>query len=265
MPDNVLMQQLRRCALEYHCRAAQNFFLKRWECPLPTATSCNCKCVACISYQEGDIPVTQERLTRSPSPQDVAEVALLHFSRVERPITSFGQGCEGEPLTRARTLVEAVRLIRHKSRTGTVNLNSNASLPDAVEELCGSGLSSIRVSLASAVSANYDRYHRPAGYKGLADVEESITRARKLGKFVSLNLLVFPGFTDRVEQVEALEALVERHGIGMIQWRNLNVDPEYFLSTMGGGEAGMGMRSLVERVRARFPNLRHGYFNPWLE
>jgi len=35
--DNRLLQQLQRCALEYQCRAAQNYFLHRHEAPLPTS------------------------------------------------------------------------------------------------------------------------------------------------------------------------------------------------------------------------------------
>ncbi len=263
-PNNRLMLQLRRCALDYGCRAAQNFFLKRWECPLPTATSCNSRCVGCISLQEGSIPVTQERIDFHPSASEIAEVAGLHFSRVERPICSFGQGCEGEPLTRARTLVEAVRLIRTRHPGHTVNLNTNASRPDSVEELVDVGLSSIRVSLSSPEPRNYDRYHRPVGYT-FQDVKESIRRARRKNRFVSLNLLVFPGLTDRESEVALLCDLISELDIQMIQWRNLNIDPDYYLDAIGPGEGGIGLASTVKQVRERFPSLRHGYFNPYVE
>lgn len=259
--DNRLLKQLRRCALEYGCRAAQNFFLKRWECPLPTAQGCNASCLGCISWQEGDIPVTQERIHFAPTPEEVAQVACLHFSRVPEAVASFGQGCEGEPLTRARLLIAAVRLIREEYPDLTVNLNTNASMPEAVEELALAGLSSIRVSMASAIPERYVAYHRPTGYD-FDDVLESITIARRYGLFISLNLLVFPGLTDAPDEAEALSGLVAEYGIDMIQWRNLNVDPEFYLDRMPAPEQGMGLLKLISEMASRHPETRHGYFNP---
>jgi len=40
-PGNRLVEQLKKCALVYNCRAAQNFFLGRHEAPLPTSVACN--------------------------------------------------------------------------------------------------------------------------------------------------------------------------------------------------------------------------------
>jgi pyruvate-formate lyase-activating enzyme len=262
-PKNRLLLQLRRCALEYGCRAAQNLFLKRWEAPLPSSKVCNSRCVGCISEQDGDIPVTQERLTTLPGDRDLSEVATLHFGRVKNAIASFGQGCEGEPLSRAKTLVDAVKRIRAVDTKGTINLNTNASLPDTVAELMDAGLSSIRVSLASPTESLYDAYHRPQGY-ALADVHQSIREVKQRNGFVSLNLLVFPGLTDREDQIEELEALILEHSIDMIQWRNMNIDPEYYLGTMGPGEGVVGLHQMVARFRERMPDLRHGYFNPYV-
>jgi pyruvate-formate lyase-activating enzyme len=219
--------------------------------------------VGCISFQEGDVKPNQERMRFSPTAAEVAEVTEMHFGRVKNPIASFGQGCEGEPLTQARVLIDSVKLIREKHEVGTVNLNTNASIPDAVEELCSVGLSSIRASLASPTPELYDRYHRPGGYT-IADVIDSIRRTKKAGRFVSLNLLVFPGLTDRIDEMEALEAFIADHGIDMIQWRNMNMDPESYLDVMGRGESGEGLYACVARLRERFPELRHGYFNPFL-
>ncbi len=264
-PQNVLLRQLERCALEYECRAAQNYFLHRWEAPLPTSQACNARCVGCISEQEGEIPVTQERLSELPPAADVAEVALTHFGRVKHPVASFGQGCEGEPLTRAPVLEDALRRIRAGGGAGTMNLNSNASRPDAVEALFAAGLDSIRISLNSARKEVYEAYHRPVGYT-FEDVEESARRAKAAGGFISLNLLVFPGVTDRAEEVEALEAWIAEHDVDMIQWRNLNIDPTQYMDTVGYGSgtdgACLGLLEMVERIKGRFPDLRHGYFNP---
>src|SRR5262249_43252720 len=51
LPRNRVARQLERCALDYGCRAAQNFFLARHEAPLPTSIACNADCVGCISLQ----------------------------------------------------------------------------------------------------------------------------------------------------------------------------------------------------------------------
>jgi len=67
-PDNRLIEQLSRCALDYHCFAAKNLFFRRWEAPLPTSPTCNSRCVGCISKQESDCcPASQERLTFVPT------------------------------------------------------------------------------------------------------------------------------------------------------------------------------------------------------
>ena len=51
MPGNRLLEQLARCALDYHCFAAKNLFYRRWEAPLPTSPVCNSACLGCISLQ----------------------------------------------------------------------------------------------------------------------------------------------------------------------------------------------------------------------
>ena len=44
LPDNRLLEQLARCAVDYHCFAAKNLFFRRWEAPLPTSPICNIYC-----------------------------------------------------------------------------------------------------------------------------------------------------------------------------------------------------------------------------
>jgi pyruvate-formate lyase-activating enzyme len=262
-PKNRLIRHLSHCALTYGCRAAQNFFLGRWEAPLPTARACNSRCLGCISEQPDDgVRASHERIAFVPTADEVAEVSLLHASHVEHAVVSFGQGCEGEPLVNDRLLVDAVALIRKSNRQVTVNLNSNSSRPDVVKRLFEVGLSSLRVSLNSVRPASYDAYFRPRGYT-FDDVMRSIDVAKAAGGFVSLNYFTCPGFTDRPAEVEALEALIARTGLDMIQWRNLNMDPELYLATMPQepGEP-MGLTTELARLRERFPALRFGYFNP---
>ncbi len=98
-PKNRLVKHLEGCAICYGCPAAKNFFLQRYECPMPTSPTCNARCIGCISYQQGKgCSVTQPRIKFVPTAEEVAEVALFHMRNVKDPVVSFGQGCEGEPL-----------------------------------------------------------------------------------------------------------------------------------------------------------------------
>jgi len=82
---------------------------------------------------------------------------------------------------------------------------------------------------------------------------------------VSLNLFVFPGFSDQSAEVQAVEKLIADYQVDMIQWRNLNLDPEWYWEKMKlTNVAGIGIGNVITRLRQNFPQLRHGYFNPWL-
>jgi MoaA/NifB/PqqE/SkfB family radical SAM enzyme len=196
----------------------------------------------------------------------------LHQSRESAtPVYSFGQGCEGDPLTNADLLVESVRLFRAGGGRGTVNCNTNASSPEAVARLAEAGLTSLRVSCNSARADLYQRYYRPANYS-FSDVRAAIGEARRRGVFVSLNLLFFPGVTDTEEELEALARLVGENGVSMIQWRNLNIDPEWYFRLMNGAgqdnalsmAPSMGLAVFMKRLKKLCPWLRYGYFNPYL-
>ena len=51
-PHNRLVKHLaENCCLTYHCPAARNYFIGRWECPVPTSPACNANCMGCISFQ----------------------------------------------------------------------------------------------------------------------------------------------------------------------------------------------------------------------
>jgi pyruvate-formate lyase-activating enzyme len=85
------------------------------------------------------------------------------------------------------------------------------------------------------------------------------------GKFVSINYLNCPGFTDTPEEVEALKDFIREHQINMIQWRNLNFDPARYWEIMNGIKkhgSPIGMENLLNRIKKSFPDLKHGYFNP---
>lgn len=262
-PSNRLIQHLATCCLTYHCPAAKNYFLGRWEAPLPSSPICNARCLGCISLQEsGCCPSTQDRITFVPDRKELVEIAVPHLTSAPRPVVSFGQGCEGEPLLQADLLEDTIRTIRRTTSRGTINCNSNASLPEAIDRLAHAGLDSLRVSLNSARERYYVKYYRPRGYI-FADVKQSIMAMKRQRKFVSLNYFILPGFTDAVEEAEAFIELVQNTGVDYIQLRNLNIDPEYYLDTLNAAESSpLGMRAWLELVKKRIPNLRFGYYNP---
>jgi pyruvate-formate lyase-activating enzyme len=265
-PENRLVKQLAKCSTRYRCLCARNFFIGRFEAPVPTTPGCNARCAGCLSLQGDDSPFTssQERLDFNPTPGEIAEVILRHFMQVEKAVVSFGQGCEGEPLLRSDDLAAAIRQVREKTDRGTINLNTNGSLPEGVKTLIGAGLNSIRISLNSPTEEYYTRYHRPVNYT-YDDVMRSMDAALSSGIFVSINLFFLPGFTDSIAEVEALEKFVERFPVSMIQTRNLNVDPDFYLDGIGFRESDpIGIRKLIKLLRNKFPGIRLGYYNPAL-
>jgi molybdenum cofactor biosynthesis enzyme MoaA len=261
-PANPILRQLVHCATQYHCLAAKNLFLGRWEAPLPVANACNSACVGCISWQPSTAaPASHERIRYAPTAQDIVEVALPFLTRVPEAIASFGQGCEGEPLLQAEVIVEALRRIRAATHQGTLNCNTNGSLPDRVEQMARAGLDSIRISLNSVQGPTYTAYYQPRYYRW-EDVRESIRRAKALGLYTTINYLVFPGVTDREEEVEALLDLTRETRLDMIQLRNLSIDPELYLRTVPrpSGKC-VGIRTVLRTIRREFPQVEIGYFN----
>jgi pyruvate-formate lyase-activating enzyme len=266
-PGNRLIQHLGKCCLTYGCPAARNYFLGRWEAPLPCSPVCNASCVGCISLQpSGCCQSTQDRIGFVPSPAEIAEIAIPHLQTAAKAVVSFGQGCEGEPLLQAKTIQRSIALIRGKTDKGTINLNTNGSLPDAVERLTKAGLDSIRISMNSAQKKYHSRYYKPKGFH-FDDVRRSIHIMKAHSRHVSLNYFIFPGFTDDPAEFTALCALLATEKPDLIQLRNLNIDPEYYLRSIDftPTASAMGMVNWHQQLKEKFPNLRFGYFNPALD
>lgn len=265
--DNRLWVHLMdNCVQRYLCPAARNLAMARWEAPLPVSQTCNAACLACISEQPCEHCVTapQERIAFVPTVDEIAGVALPHLQSAPRAVVSFGQGCEGEPLLYADLLEEAIRHIRKKTSRGVINLNTNGSLPNAVDRLCKAGLDSIRVSLNSAQPSLYNAYHRPRTYR-FEDLVQTLTIARSHRIWSSMNYFVFPGLTDHPVELKAFEKLLRATCVNMIQARNLNMDPEWYIGALGLGtydNSQIGIAAWIERIRAQFPWIRFGYFNP---
>lgn len=265
-PHNRLVQHLaNNCALTYHCPAARNYFMGRWECPIPSSPACNANCIGCISFQPEteEIFSSQDRLTFKPSAAEIVEFTVPHLETAPFPIVSFGQGCEGEPLLMWETIREAIIEIRKHTKKGSININTNGSKPDAVEKLMQAGLDSIRVSLNSVRPDVYTKYYLPNNYK-FEDIRESARIVRQHGGWASINYFVFPGMTDSVAEYEALREFIKYTDISMIQWRNFNIDPDWYLGRIGVTDTGecLGVKQMMELIREEFPNLKYGYYNP---
>jgi pyruvate-formate lyase-activating enzyme len=177
-------------------------------------------------------------------------------------MVSFGQGCEGEPLTRWKVIAEAIRLIRARTRKGSININTNASLTKGLAALYDAGLDAIRVSLNSAVKDLYEAYYRPDKYRW-EDVEASIALSRERGAYIALNLLLFPGVTDRRGEADALVRLVKKYRIDQIQTRPLAIDPLQYIDIARGRGAGgepVGVAKLLSELKRAAPWLVIGNF-----
>lgn len=249
MPDNRIVRQLARCSLEYSCFTAQNLFYHRWEAGIPTTAACNACCLGCISEQHAGVSSPQNRLSFTPTREEISELGLYHLESQRDPIISFGQGCEGEPSLNAPLISQAIRNMRQFTNHGTINMNTHGGNTSAMKRLYNAGLDAIRVTIFSLVAKHYEMYHRPRNYH-MADVLRSIQSALDHGVQVSLNLLVLPGFTDREEQLDAILEFLKDHPIHMIQMRNLNIDPDFLMKQMDLPQAaGLGMINFMTALQ----------------
>lgn len=261
---NRVLRQLKICALQYNCFTSQNTFYCRDEGAIPASVMCNASCVGCISDQPEDgPPASHDRMEDAPLVDDMARVAIHHLKNATgRVMISWGQGCEGEPLTRWKFIEKAIRATRAETSRGSLNINTNGSLTEGLDALFHAGLDAVRVSLNSANPALYRAYYRPTGYD-FADVDASIGVARKHGGYVALNLLLFPGITDREGEVEALCDLVARHRVDQVQTRSLCIDPQQYLDVARDHVAPgdpIGIPALLERLKKARPGLVIGNF-----
>ncbi len=261
---NPVYRQLARCALEWGCFTAQNTFYGRDEGAIPSSASCNAHCVGCLSETAPGMPSSShERIRKAPSAEEMAEVGAGHLGRARgRTMVSFGQGCEGEPLLRWKEISRAIRAMRERTGRGSINVNSNGSMPGALRALADSGLDAVRISLNSASPDLYGAYYRPVSYR-FEDVVDSMRAAREKGLYLALNLLVFPGVTDREGEVERLCRLLRKVGADQVQTRSLAMDPDVYWELArdkGGLGPAVGVRSLVRALRAARPGLVVGNF-----
>jgi len=119
----------------------------------------------------------------------------------------------------------------------------------------------VRISLNSSLKPCYDAYYRPVNYR-YADVIESIGAARDEGLYVNVNLLVFPGHTDREQEAGGLVRLFERTGVDVVQMRNLSIDPWWYVRKIPKPKGrALGLRALIGLFKSEIPGMRIDYFN----
>ncbi|MCR2807784.1 radical SAM protein [Paenibacillus soyae] len=260
-PDNRLYKHLSHCALGYECLTSSNTFLGRWEGAVPVSYSCNAGCFGCISEQPEDsgFPAPQTRMNFKPTVDEVVEIMLEHLKEPES-IISFGQGCEGEPSTQVKIIVEAMKQVRERTSLGYININTNAGLTDFMRAIVDAGLDLMRVSTISAIDEHYNAYYKPRGYT-LQNVERSLKYATDKGVYTSINYLIFPGVTDREEEIEAMIGFAKRTGLKLIQMRNLNIDPESYLALIPKAQGEIyGMKQMLEIFRQELPDVVIGSY-----
>lgn len=262
-PENRIWNHLTKCALEYGCLTSRNTFLERWEGSLPVSMTCNAGCVGCISEQPDDspFPSPQVRMDFKPTVEEMVQLMLHHLRTAGNDsIISFGQGCEGEPSTRGVDIAEAIRRVRAETDSGFININTNAGLTDMIRKITDAGLDLMRVSTISAIDDHYNAYYRPRLY-GVENVGRSLKYAADNGVYTSINYLIFPGVTDREEEIEAMVDFINTNEVKLIQMRNLNIDPEWYLNAIPKqrGEL-LGMKTMLEIFRQECPNTVIGSF-----
>jgi len=260
-PENRLYEHLSNCALGYECLTSSNTFLGRWEGGVPVSYSCNAGCFGCISEQPDDsgFVAPQTRMNFRPRTDEIVQIMMEHLTTPES-IISFGQGCEGEPSTQAKIIIEAMREVRSRTDMGYININTNAGLTDHIRGIVDAGLDLMRVSTISALDDHYNAYYKPRAYN-LKNVEKSMIYAAQQGVYTSINYLIFPGVTDREEEIEAMIEFARRTDLKLIQMRNLNIDPESYMELIPPARSELlGMKQMLEIFREELPNVVIGSY-----
>jgi pyruvate-formate lyase-activating enzyme len=258
-PADRLVRQLARCAREYGCRAAANAFYGRWECALPIAAPANEHPPAVVGLRLDGEAEPREPAAFHATAEEVTALATEHFAR-GGTMVSFGRACEGEPLLAARLVEDAIRLIRSATRSGTIHLETNGSVPAALRRLASTGLDAVTIRLASARADTYEALHRPEGYR-FADVRAALRVAAEQRLATSLLIPVHPGVFDRPDEIAALVGLAgELREGSAILLRDLAADPLRAVALAKAREASIGVARALERLREELPHLRVGSF-----
>ncbi len=199
----------------------------------------------------------------APTAAELAGMADFHLGGPDAGIVSFGQGCEGEPLTRDDVLADAVAEIRRAHPAATIHVNTNGSRPRTLQRLIDAGCNSVRISAISFNDPIFRAYYRPVGYS-IDDVVECGRVMSGAGGQVCVNLLTFPGVTDSEAELERTVEAVTAMGASQIQWRSLNCDHDWLVEVLAQRgllpDDGIGLAAAYHRLVERLPGVSHGNF-----
>ena len=110
----------------------------------------------------------------------------------------------------------------------------------------------------SALPSTYASYYRPRNY-ALPDVVRSLEIAADRGIRTSVNLLLFPGLTDRESEAHALVDLFRRTRLEQVQLRNLNIDPDQLMASLPADDSpALGVANFVRLLKSELPDLSIG-------
>jgi hypothetical protein len=253
-PSSKLLRQLARCARDYTCRYAANAFLGTGECALPVGGAANDEAAPLAALRRRDERAPLEPVSFKADAEDVAAVAVTHLA-AGGACVSFGHACEGDPLTRVRTVSGATERIRRERVTGEVVLRTSGASAAALGRAADAGVSRVVVRIASAHGPTYERVHRPSGFRW-SDVLASLRAAAGLKLAITVELLVLPGLTDRESEVRAIVGLLGELPAGTeLRLADLAADPYALLARIPGG-ATIGVAALVARLRADASHVR---------
>ena len=246
LPQNNLVNTMAEYALEDYSCTAQNLFYRRWETEIPVKAYCNAKCLNCLLEGEADE-------SDIVSIEDMAQVGIYHLSDGNDATLSFGHNCEGEPTLIADDIAAAIKIIRGKTDKGQININTNAGDTEAVIKLVDAGINRICVNIISAVPENYKAYYRSE--YDLDDVMQSLIYAKSKGVYIVLDMLYFPGFNDNKKEAAAWRKFLRQAPVDKIQIRNLNIDPDTFISVMPPLEDSLGLKMFLGGLKGEFPDM----------
>jgi molybdenum cofactor biosynthesis enzyme MoaA len=152
--------------------------------------------------------------------------------------------------------------MRKRTSKGSINLNTNGSLTGKALNVVDAGLDCIRISMNSVRPELYHAYYRPKGYT-FEDVVRTISSCVERNVYTMINYLIFPGITDQEDEMTALFRLIRETGVNFIHFKNLCMDPFWYLSSMKnrGNSPPMGIREAARRIKREFPQVEIGYFN----
>lgn len=241
---NSAARQVARCARENECGAARAAQVGVGTLPLPVAASANERPPAPVAPQLRPDESPREPAAFRPAAAELADLTLAHLAAGGERV-AFGRACEGEPLTSARLIEEAVARIRAARPEARIAIETNGSSATALRRLVETGVREVAIRVASARSDTYEAIHGPVGFR-FPEVRTAVSAARAAGARVTLVILALPGLTDRGPELDALGALAAE--ADEVRLRDLAADARRALALVPKSDALLGMAAVLERL-----------------